>query len=371
MKSLAHLHVWWPGSDKEIETIVHNCVACQSVRNKQPPTNLHPWSWATRLWHRVHLDFAGPFLGSMFLIAVDAHSKWIEAIMMTSTTTSKTITELRKMFAAYGLPEQVISDNGPQFTSNEFDEFMKKNGIKHILTSPYHPKSNGEAERAVQTFKNSLKAREMEKEELQTKLSRFLLCYRTTPTTSTGLTPSELFMKRRLRTRLDLLKPSVEERMSNYQEVTKQYADRKAKARNFEIGEPVFVENVKGQPKWVPATVTEKIGSVMYRVQVNNESWRRHADQIRMREVVTTEQTDEAADYSSDEEIQEIQSEQVVEYDLSAVDNPSSVSMPTEESQSRTPVAQDQSASELVQVPIEPRYPRRTHVPPDRWIEKC
>ena len=136
----------------------------------------------------------------MFLIAVDAHSKWIEATVMTTTTASKAITELCKMFAAYGLPEQVISDNGPQFTSNEFDEFMKENGIKHLLTSPYHPKSNGEAERAVQTFKNSLKAREGENEDLQTKLSRFLLYYRKTPTTSTGLAPSELFMKRRLRT---------------------------------------------------------------------------------------------------------------------------------------------------------------------------
>ena len=86
MKSLARLHVWWPGIDKEIESVVHNCMACQSVRNKQPPTSLHPWSWPTRPWQRIHLDFAGPFLGSMFLIAVDAHSKWIEATVMTTTT---------------------------------------------------------------------------------------------------------------------------------------------------------------------------------------------------------------------------------------------------------------------------------------------
>ena len=82
----------------------------------------------------------------MFLLVIDAHSKWIEATIMSTTTTSKIITELCKMFAAYGLPKQVISDNGPQFTSNGFDEFMKKNGIKHLLMSPYHPKSNGEAE---------------------------------------------------------------------------------------------------------------------------------------------------------------------------------------------------------------------------------
>ena len=71
--------------------------------------------------------------------------------------------------------------------------FMKFNGIKHILTAPYHPKSNGEAERAVQAFKNSLKAQKTEKGDVQTNLSRFLLCYRNTPNSTTGLTPAELF----------------------------------------------------------------------------------------------------------------------------------------------------------------------------------
>ena len=85
----------------------------------------------------------------MYLLVVNAHSKWIEVIMMTSTSAEKTITELRKLFASYGLPEQLVTDNGPQFTSGEFDMFMKYNGIKHMFTAPYHPKSNGEAERAV------------------------------------------------------------------------------------------------------------------------------------------------------------------------------------------------------------------------------
>ena len=115
---------------------------------------------------------------------------------MTTTTASKTITELCKMVAAYGLPKQVISDNSPQFTLNDFDEFMKKNGIQYLLTSPYHPKSNSEAERAVQTFKNSLKAREAKNGDLQTKLSWFLLYYQTTPITSTGLAPSERFYEK-------------------------------------------------------------------------------------------------------------------------------------------------------------------------------
>ena len=130
MKSLARLHVWWPGIHTEIELLVRHCTACESIWNSQPPTTLHPWGWPNRPWQRVYLDFAGPFLGHMYLVMVDAHSKWLEVIMMTSTTAEKAITELHKVFASYGLSEQLVTDNGPQ--SGDFDVFMKCNGIKHI-----------------------------------------------------------------------------------------------------------------------------------------------------------------------------------------------------------------------------------------------
>ena len=77
----------------------------------------------------------------MFLIVVDAHSKWPEVIQMSSTTSSKTIDVLRTLFARYRLPEQVVSDNGTQFTSDEFAQFLKSNGVKHIRTASYHPSS--------------------------------------------------------------------------------------------------------------------------------------------------------------------------------------------------------------------------------------
>ena len=92
------------------------------------------------------------------MITVDAHYKWLEVVPMSNTTTEKTLDVFRSMFARYGLPEQLASDNGPQFISSEFQRFMKENGIKHIGTSPYHPALNGKAERFVQTLKQSLKA---------------------------------------------------------------------------------------------------------------------------------------------------------------------------------------------------------------------
>ncbi len=132
MKSLARSHVWWPGMDKGIKELAKECPACQTVKHAPAVAPMHPWVWPSRPWERVHVDFAGPFMNRMFLLVVDAHSKWPEILEISSTTAAKTIQMLRSLFASYGLPDQVVTDNGPQFISEEFDEFMKLNGIKHI-----------------------------------------------------------------------------------------------------------------------------------------------------------------------------------------------------------------------------------------------
>ena len=102
---------------------------------------------------RIHIDFAGPLCGKSYHIVVDAHSKWPEVVEMGSTTTAATIRQLRRIFASYGLPEKLVSDNGPQFTASEFAMFLRKNGVKNVQSAPYHPASNVAAEWFVQTFK--------------------------------------------------------------------------------------------------------------------------------------------------------------------------------------------------------------------------
>jgi transposase InsO family protein len=94
----------------------------------------------------------------MSFILVDAHSKWPGVVKMSigSTTTSHTIGALRQMFSRFGIPKQLVTDNGPQFTSNEFNRFCKRQGIRHTLSPPYHPRTNGQAERFVQSFKQAV-----------------------------------------------------------------------------------------------------------------------------------------------------------------------------------------------------------------------
>ena len=117
MKSLACIHVWWPSIDQHIKEMVKSCASCQSVQNKPATALLHPWSWPDRPWMRIHVDFTGLFQIAMFMVIVDAHSK---VIPTSSTTTEKRIAVLRNLFASYGLPEQLVSDNGPQFTATKF-----------------------------------------------------------------------------------------------------------------------------------------------------------------------------------------------------------------------------------------------------------
>ena len=94
MKGLSRMYVWWPGITKDIESTVRNCTACQMHQSTPPVAPLHPWSWPTRPWARLHLDYAGPVEGKMILILIDAHSKWIEAICTHGSTSTVVIDEL-------------------------------------------------------------------------------------------------------------------------------------------------------------------------------------------------------------------------------------------------------------------------------------
>ena len=283
MKSLARSYMWWPGMDKDIEHQVKACSDCQSTRKDPPPVPLHPWTWPERPWSRVHIDYAGPMEGKMFLLMMDAHSKWMEVHVTNSATSTATIKLLRRTFATLGLPEVMVSDNGTAFTSSEFAEFMKRNGIRHVRTPPYHPSSNGLVERAVQTFKGSFKR--SRQGSINTRVSRFFFTYRMTPHSSTGISPAELMFGRKLHCQLDLLKPSRRRKARQAQDQQRKTHDKRSKLRSFKLNEQVYVRNYGPGPRWLPGVVVKFEESVLLEVRLRDgRIVRRHADQLRPRE---------------------------------------------------------------------------------------
>ena len=113
MKALARSYLWWPGLDTEIERHVKDCNTCQIYSRQPPVAPLHPWEWPGRTWHRIHIDYAGPFEGRMLLIIVDAHSKFIDAHIVLSSTTSVPLTKLRQTFSFNtGLPTSMFQTMG-------------------------------------------------------------------------------------------------------------------------------------------------------------------------------------------------------------------------------------------------------------------
>ena len=280
MKRVARRYVWWPGMDAELEALARDCAACMEKRGAPPRAELHPWEPTDSNWFRVHIDFAGPFQGSYFLVVYDSFSRWVEAVPMREISTESTVRVLREIFARFGLPVQLVSDNGPQLTAAAFSEFLVSNGVRHIRTAPWHPSSNGAAERAVQTVKCGLKAAMGDGGTLSQRLQRFLIAYRAAPHASTGRSPAEMLLGRNVRTCLDLMKPDVGVRQR--EEKLRQWQDgRTAQTRRFDIGDYVWTRAYGGPSKWRRGVIAARTGPLSFEVDVGSALWSRHADQLR------------------------------------------------------------------------------------------
>ena len=279
MKELARSYFWWPGLDKDLEGLVRSCPKCLEHRAMPPKAEIHPWDWPKHPWHRLHLDYAGPIKSKFYLILVDAHSKWVEIFPTTGPSASETIRCLRRCFAQFGLPVSIVSDNGTCFTSEEFQSFLERNGIQHTTSAVYKPSTNGLAERMVRTFKETLATTE---DKMDTFLDTFLFKYRMTPHATTGVSPAELLLKRRMRCRLDLLFPSehLEGRVIRKQQKQKESRSSR-RCVNLSPGDSINVRNYASGPTWLPAEVTRQTGPVSYECRVpGGLTLKRHQDQI-------------------------------------------------------------------------------------------
>ena len=167
----------------------------------------------------------------MFLVTVDAHSKWLDVHPVTTATSSTTIAHLCNLFATNRLPETIVTDIGSVFTSAKFNDFTKGNGIQHTTSAPFHPSLNGLAERAAQSFKSAM--RMQESGTLETKLAWFLIQYRITRHAATREDPAQLLIERQLRSRLSVMYPNLERKVERAQNRQTVQHDSGAKPRNF------------------------------------------------------------------------------------------------------------------------------------------
>ncbi|XP_035916389.1 uncharacterized protein K02A2.6-like [Anopheles stephensi] len=213
-----------------------------------------------------------------YLLVIDTFTKWPEIVATTTMTAKTTIRILREIFSRFGMPNVLVSDNGTQFTSTEFELFCTINGIEHLRTAPFHPQSNGQAERFVDTFKRALRKMEGEGGSVQEAVDIFLMTYRSTPhkLLERNQSPAELMLGRRLRTCMELLRPTMN--VSSGVKVGEPL-------RKYERNDLVYAKQYyRNKWKWVAGTVRKRLGSVMYEIVTEeNRFLRSHINQMRSR----------------------------------------------------------------------------------------
>lgn len=283
-KAHARSYVWWPNIDADIEKMGRECETCAKempAPTRAPP---QPWPYIAHVWSRLHIDFLGPFNGKIYVVVVDSSSKWLEIAEMHRTNAAVVVKVMRSLFARFGLPLEVVSDQGPPFTSAEFGNFLQNNGIRQSFSPAYHPASNGAAENAVKTCKRAIKKALSDQVDVDAALQTFLLAYRNTAHSTTGESPAMLLQKRPLRSRMDLLRAdrAVLDRVHEAQKRQVEYSG--GKSRNFTTGEPIWSRDYRNQSKWDPNTIVVGEGSRRYIVaDGNGRQTVKHVDQIRRR----------------------------------------------------------------------------------------
>ena len=208
----------------------------------------------------------------MLLVVIDSHSKWIE---VEAATSANTINSQVKIFCKSRYTKDItVSDRARYFTSDEFKSFTEANGVRrmhvhvHVYAPPYHPASNGMAERAVQTVKTGL--RKIKRPSLQLRIAKILARYRITPQASTQRSWAELLLRRIPRIKLDMVKPDVHSDAHHAQRrMTSQATSSNRKS--FQVSEAVFTKNFSNRVQtWIPGRIDEKLGESSFMIELSD-----------------------------------------------------------------------------------------------------
>ena len=250
MKQRLRSKVWWPGIDKDTEKFCKTCYGCQLVSSPANPEPIKSTPLPSGPWQDLAVDLLGPLpSGESVLVIVDYFSRYYEVEVMRSTTSERVIECLEKVFTTHGLPLSIRSDNGPQFRSEVFEQYLEDNGIEHRKTTPLWPQANGEVERQNRSLLKRMRIAQAEGKEWKKEVRKYLVAYRSTPHSTTGVSPAELLFGRKVRTKLpELREESTESEMrdrdSEMKVKAKQYADKKRNVQESDLtpGDKVLVK---------------------------------------------------------------------------------------------------------------------------------
>ena len=273
-KALLREKVWFPNIDKMVKCTVDRCIPCQAVGKQTTPEPLAMTDMPTGPWEIVHLDFYGPLLsGDYLLVVIDRYSRFPEVEIVKSTKASVVIPKLDKIFATHGIPNTVKTDNGPPFNGEEYSRYLTALGITPKFSTPLWPQGNAEAERFMQPLGKTLRTAKAENRPWQQELNRFLLQYRTTPHSTTGVSPAELLFNRTVKGKLPILQKrsilnrhrEARQNEASKKEYHKRYADsrRNTKKSAIKVGDCVLVRQQRRDKltpyfNEVPYTVTHR-----------------------------------------------------------------------------------------------------------------
>ena len=256
-KNRARESMFWPGITSQIEDIVSACTTCLHHRDEQAKEPMMSHEIPDRPWQKVGTDLF-TWKGKEFLLVADYYSKFTEYALLPDTTSPTVIRYMKSIFSRHGIPEEVISDNGPSYASREFAKFAQKWDFKHTTSSPRYPQSNGFAEKMVGTTKKILQKAEDSGQDPYLAM----LNWRTTPSSDMP-SPAEILMGRKPRTRITLSKPcrkdsKIKGALQKRQVKSKTRYDKSSRTLpTLQTNEKVRVRDHK-TGKWFPGVVVGK-----------------------------------------------------------------------------------------------------------------
>ena len=283
MKNLLCQKAWWPTFNHDVEELIKHCHPCQV--NTAPKSHSQPLELPEtpqNNWEKLAVDLKGPLPSSeSILVIIDYKSRYPIAVPLKSTTTEIIIKEMEPVFTMLGYPEKLVLDNGPQFTSNDFEIYLLHHNIKHQLTSPYWPQANGEVKRFNRTLTKTIKCAVGKGKDWKAALQQFLLMYHTTLHTTTGISPAQMLFQHTPNNGLPTIKQNKKSIANNceqeYREKNKECIDKKrlTKHKDFQKGEKVLIKQSRIKTKMDsfyeqnPFTITDNYNNSV-KVKDNN-----------------------------------------------------------------------------------------------------